>query len=92
MPVHNIEGVLETMRFEIGIRSQREVAEQIGVSEQFLSLVLSGKKAPSQKVLSAFGYTKHTLYIKREGKTCQSCGQAFPNHWAGCYETRKEGK
>ena len=42
--------------------SQRAYAKQIGVSESDISLILSGKRLTSKRLLEAFGLEKITTY------------------------------
>lgn len=42
--------------------TQKEYAAQIGISEQYLSDVLSGSRAPGKKLLEAIGWERVTYY------------------------------
>lgn len=44
--------------------SQKAYAAAIGVSAQYLSDVLSGTKAPGEKILKALGLRKIAIYVQ----------------------------
>jgi hypothetical protein len=46
--------------------SQKEAAKAWGVSESYLSDVLSGWRAPGEKICNAVGYERVTMYRKVE--------------------------
>lgn len=47
--------------------SQRAFAEQIGVTEAFISAVLHGRKAPGPTVLAAVGLRRIVRYVPTRG-------------------------
>jgi hypothetical protein len=46
--------------------TQKEAAQEWGVSESYLSDVLSGWRAPGEKICKAVGYERVTMYRKVE--------------------------
>lgn len=46
------------LRKKIGERTQREIANSLGITEGYLSLVLSGSRAPGPKILRWIGLKK----------------------------------
>jgi hypothetical protein len=46
--------------------NQKEAAQAWGVSESYLSDVLSGWRAPGEKICKAVGYERVTMYRKVE--------------------------
>lgn len=58
------------MRAIIGDRvheeeNQAATAHGLGISPQYLSDILRGRREPSQTVASALGYDRVTIYVKR---------------------------
>lgn len=58
----DIADVLGIIRRACRATSQKEFAQQCGVSAPFVSDVLSAKRAPTDKVLAAVGVRKMVLY------------------------------
>jgi hypothetical protein len=48
-------------------RPPAQVADEIGVSSQFLGMVHHGKKRPGPKVLEYLGYEEVLIYRRRAG-------------------------
>lgn len=46
---------------------QGQVAEQLGLSQSLISLILAGKRSVSSGVAERMGYTKMTLYAPLTG-------------------------
>lgn len=42
--------------------SQKDYAQKVGVSEQYLSDVINGKRRPGKKLLRGMGWERITLY------------------------------
>jgi len=47
-------------------RKQGDIAKELGISQQYLSLMLRGARRVSKKVALTLGYRKITQYIKSE--------------------------
>lgn len=60
--------VVELLRKHIGERTQREVAEEFGITAQYLSDVLLGRREPGPAVLQGLGLEKDVLYVPLNGK------------------------
>ena len=48
--------------------TQKALAERYGISEQYLTDVLRGRREPGEKLLSALGYERVILYQKYASK------------------------
>jgi len=48
--------------------TQSNVAEQLGISAQYLSDVLHKRRAPGKKILAALGLKRSVVYEKVNGK------------------------
>lgn len=54
--------VVEALRFRLGERPVARLAEELGVTRQYLSDVLAGKREPGPKILAAVGVRKRVVY------------------------------
>lgn len=54
------------LRERVGSSSQASVAEELGISQQYLSAVLRRSKAPGKSILKALGLEKLVSYRKPE--------------------------
>ncbi len=55
------------LQFQVSrFATQKEAAQVWGVSESYLSDVLSGWRAPGEKICKAVGYERVTMYRKVE--------------------------
>lgn len=61
MPLRK-EQVLKRLRAMCVKRTQHEVAEEIGVSDVYLSDVLNGRRDPGPKILTALNLSATTVY------------------------------
>jgi len=59
-----LDDVLRMMKRQQGDRSQYALAKELGVSNQFLTDIFKGRRAPGEKLLSALGLTQRTIYEK----------------------------
>jgi len=59
-----LDDVLRMMKRQQGDRSQYALAKELGVSNQFLTDIFKGRRAPGKKLLSALGLTQRTIYEK----------------------------
>ena len=59
-----LDDVLRMMKRQQGDRSQYALAQELGVSNQFLTDIFKGRRAPGEKLLSALGLTQRTIYEK----------------------------
>ncbi len=58
--------VLKIIRSRINGSTQRQVAQDLGVSTAYLSDVLAGKRNPGKKILDALGLKQRIVYSKEE--------------------------
>ena len=49
--------------------SQAEVAEQIGVTQQYISAVLKKSRPPGKSILNALGLERLVIYVRANGKS-----------------------
>ena len=62
--VMNISGVIDILNKKIAkCGNQVLLARQMGVSQAYLSAVLSGRCAPGAKILSALGMRSEIVYL-----------------------------
>ena len=47
--------------------SQRQVAEELGISQAYLSDILAGKREPGPAVLAGLGVTRRVIYQPTNG-------------------------
>jgi transcriptional regulator with XRE-family HTH domain len=66
LPTHDEHGVRMLLLCLTAGRTQRQLAQEIGVSPQFLNDILHGKRVPSGKVLDYLGFERVVLYRPRE--------------------------
>ena len=59
--------IVERLRALCAGRLARDVAAELGVSPQYLTDVVHGRRPPAEKIASALGYDRKTLFVKREG-------------------------
>ena len=62
MNVYRTGEVLKMLRARQGARNQKQLAAEIGVSQQFLSDVFAGKRGPGTRILIYLGL--ETVYVK----------------------------
>ncbi len=48
------------------VKTQRQVADDLGVSAQYLTDVLKGRRAPGKKILDGLGLERLIIYRKRK--------------------------
>lgn len=59
------DDVREMLKGKIGYNhGVRALAKQLGVSQGYMSDVLSGKRAPGPKILAALGFSPEPVYVK----------------------------
>lgn len=58
--------VIARLRAKIGTKRQGKFAEEIGVSQSFLSEVLKGSRSPTGKILDALGLDRVVTYKRRK--------------------------
>lgn len=56
--------VVELMRRRQGKRNQRAFAEELGISQQYLSEVYRGYRDPGESIVSPLGFKKVSMYEK----------------------------
>lgn len=61
--VENIREKLVLMAHRVG--SQKALAESLGIPETVLSLVINGRRPPTQAMLDAVGYEAYTAYRRK---------------------------
>ena len=52
--------------------TQSALAKQIGITRQYLSMILSGERPPGQKVLDFLGLREKTVYERHNGERDES--------------------
>lgn len=57
-----IDQVLDLMKRRQGERTQREFAEELGVSQQYLCDVYLRKREPGESILKGLGMTRRTVF------------------------------
>lgn len=50
------------VREEVNLSAQNKTAERIGVSPQYINDLIRGRREPSQKIASAFGYKRIVVF------------------------------
>ena len=50
--------------FDLEFKTRDEACEYLGISKAFLSMIISGQRPPSKKVLDLCGYRKVITYEK----------------------------
>ena len=55
--------ILRRLRALMSGRTQRAVAAELGISEQYLCDILKGRKPPGPTVLKALGLSRRVSYI-----------------------------
>jgi len=59
------QGFIERLRREIKRHgNQKRTAKALGISEQFLTDVLKGRRGPGKQLLSALGMEKRVAFVK----------------------------
>jgi hypothetical protein len=67
--------LMEVLRQRVDVLgSQRRAAQVFGVSGPYLCDVLLGRRLPAEKLLTALGYQKLTLYTRRVGSPWEGEG------------------
>ena len=66
---HDIKNLIEQSG-----ETQKEFAAKLGISEQYLSDVLSGNRAPGKKFLDAIGWER-VVYYKPKSKVDYKVGE-----------------
>jgi transcriptional regulator with XRE-family HTH domain len=59
-----MEDPVMQLRERVGSSSQASVAEEMGVSQQYLSAVLTRRKAPGKSILNALGLERLIIYVR----------------------------
>lgn len=57
-----VEQVIDFLKKQQGERTQREFAEEIGITSAYLSDLYLRRRDPAEKVLGKFGITRKTVY------------------------------
>lgn len=60
----DLETILSQLRVDVEVSSQKCVAESLGISPQYLSDILKGRREPGKSVLAAMGYDRIVFYRK----------------------------
>ncbi len=62
----NEDGFLARLQREVErYGNQKRTAEALGISEQFLTDVLKGRRGPGDKLLKALGLKKRVEYVRQ---------------------------
>ena len=56
--------LIEELRERSKKSSQKHVAEEIGITPQFLSDVLSGRREVTSRIANAMGYWREIVFVK----------------------------
>jgi len=57
-------GVIELLRKRVEGSSQKELAEDIGVSQQYINDLIHGRRTPSDKILKYLGLKREIVKVK----------------------------
>jgi transcriptional regulator with XRE-family HTH domain len=61
------QDVINLLKKQVGIDgSQEQVAFSLGVSPQYLSDVLNGRREPGKKIYEAMGLERVVMFVKKE--------------------------
>jgi predicted transcriptional regulator len=64
---YSCDQILQLLKDRQGDRTQSDLADDLGVSQQYLCDVFAGKRDPGTKILEALGmYREWSYYLKRE--------------------------
>lgn len=63
--VATMENPISELRRLVSESTQKDVADQLGISQQYLSDVLNDRKAPGAKILDALGLQRVAMYVKK---------------------------
>lgn len=67
MEIRSEEEIREIIRERCTAQGQRAVADDLGLSQSVVSLILSGDRGISPAVAEKFGFTKQTIFTPAEG-------------------------
>jgi transcriptional regulator with XRE-family HTH domain len=66
--------VLE-LKTRVEASSQAQVAEDIGVTQQYISAVLTRARPPGKSILRALGLERSIVYVRANGKAGKRAGR-----------------
>jgi transcriptional regulator with XRE-family HTH domain len=69
-----MESPLSILRERVESKSQRAVAQELGVSPQYLCDVLAERREPGKSILDALGLEKKVSYRKINGRGAKKSG------------------
>jgi hypothetical protein len=93
--VTDIEGLLKLMKSLQGDRTQLEFANDIGASPAYISDVYASRREPGEKILSALGVVRQTVYQVPEtlaATAAMTSRRRTTNEKAGKASRKKFGK
>lgn len=73
--VQTMEDPITQLQSRVEESSQVLVAAELGVSQQYLSAVLRGLKAPGKSILKALGLERSVVYVRANGKGAKRAGR-----------------
>lgn len=62
MNSYSSEHVREHIVEAVKVSSQAEVAEELGITQSALSLIVAGKRGISEEIAAKFGFRRHTVF------------------------------
>lgn len=86
--VTDVDGLLKIMKTLQGEKTQKEYAETIGISPQYLNDVYNSRRAPGETILGSLGVT--TAYVIPETLTRTISASAPQENTNASKESRKE--
>lgn len=67
MEIRSEEEIRALIRERCEVQGQRAVADELGLSQSVVSLILSGDRGISPAVAEKFGFEKRTIFTPAEG-------------------------
>jgi DNA-binding transcriptional regulator YdaS (Cro superfamily) len=69
-----MENPIEELQRIVDAGSQTEAAKSLGISPQYLSDVLLGRRAPGKKILAALGLQRRMVYerVSKKRRTAEA--------------------